>query len=44
MATTHKVEVNAGFLGIDSLENLVEGTQEIFTPQFMSSYIKCILY
>lgn len=31
--TARKVEVNAGFAGIDNSENLVEGTQKMFTPQ-----------
>ena len=32
-ATAHKVEVNAGSQGTDLPENVVEGTQKMFTPQ-----------
>lgn len=33
VATAHKVEVNGSFSGIDRPENMVEGTQKMFTPQ-----------
>jgi len=31
--TSHKVEVNAGFSDFHRPENMVEGTQKMFTPQ-----------
>jgi hypothetical protein len=33
VATAHEVEVNGSFSGIDRPENMVKGTQKMFTPQ-----------